>query len=175
MRALVTLAHRYTEPPFSVLFNPSNRSAACHARAAAGSRRVQRAAAWCARYRRRYPQHGQQATRRVSRAEAATAALCGTWQCRSSKPNSPSQCIRTSWTSASGAFGFTFRMFRASASIIPPLTVACFVAALTLPPSAHSKRGTQEPTAAKVQTAGAHSEALACRPPRRPVRARLCP
>ena len=49
-------------------------------------------------------------------------------------------CGRTSWTSASGAFGFTLRMLRASVSIMPPLTTACFVAALTLPPSAHSKR-----------------------------------
>ena len=38
------------------------------------------------------PQHGRQATRRVSRAEAAMAAICGAWQCRSSKPKSPSRC-----------------------------------------------------------------------------------
>ena len=43
MRALVTLAHRYAEPPLSLLFNPSNRSAACA-----------RAAAWYAWSWRRY-------------------------------------------------------------------------------------------------------------------------
>lgn len=58
---------------------------------------------------------------------------------RAQEPESPA-CIRTSWISASAAFGFTLRMFRASASIIPPLTIVCFVAALTLPPSAHSKQ-----------------------------------
>ena len=58
---------------------------------------------------------------------------------RALEPVSPA-CMRTSWISASAAFGFTLRMFRASASIIPPLTIVCFVAALTLPPSAHSKQ-----------------------------------
>lgn len=58
---------------------------------------------------------------------------------RALDPESPA-CMRTSWISASAAFGFTLRMFRASASIIPPLTIVCFVAALTLPPSAHSKQ-----------------------------------
>ena len=83
MRALVTLAHRYAEPPLSLLFNPSNRSAACHARVRPRGMRGRGGAT---------PQHGRQATRRVSRAEAATAAICGAWQCRSSKPKSPSRC-----------------------------------------------------------------------------------
>lgn len=58
---------------------------------------------------------------------------------RALEPVSPA-CMRTSWISVSAAFGFTLRMFHASASIIPPLTIVCFVAALTLPPSAHSKQ-----------------------------------
>ena len=32
----MTLAHRYAEPPLALLFNPSNRSAACHAMRACG-------------------------------------------------------------------------------------------------------------------------------------------
>ena len=89
---------------------------------------------------------GYAATRRVPHAQVATAALSlslsvarGFAGVRALEPESPA-CMRTSWISASAAFGFTLRMFRASASIMPPLTIVCFVAALTLPPSAHSKQ-----------------------------------
>ena len=58
---------------------------------------------------------------------------------RAQEPESPA-CIRTSRISASAAFAFTVRMFRASASIVPPLTIIFFVAAPTLPPSAHIKQ-----------------------------------